>query len=1411
MNLIDNLRDQGHDDKTIQRTLSFARTAANKKGMGDTEFNTRLGISQFESSPLQEWLVSKAKEAYGDDGARFTKEMFTLDDFFSSGLEYSTGALAFDGPSEKAKKISTMSKGDGTVGTLQAGAEMLGTIVGDTPLGVAGFFGGGATGGPIGAMAGAFALPTVFRTALLDAYENGDIDTVDRFWDVLTKTGIEGLKSYVTGAATGGVGQVAKPIAGKYISNKVLRTVAVTEAEVAAFTAVGAGLEGRLPTMQDFAAANVAIFGLKAAVSTTKGTVVAAKKQIAKVYEHTGIRPSELITRANEDASIKEDLASSTQEIPRSLQNPDQKAAAKDTTWDPESTKTKEWQEATAKKVYNTTEEAFGELSLDSIMKVTETPEQLDLIYTRILKDHKLEELPQSVANSMRTFVENNQGKVKDFEEAFVTLNEPLIVYRGTSEKGLESTVSSSLAPDVAFTRADKNYGNLYRITLPEGTRVALPSRSTPVESLKSEFEVIIHPSEKIVEVRSQPNKAPVEVTGPLDAVPETNIQIIGDATVQRPESVSQLNAKISVGGKPEKTRYGWKELYRDVVDDLHPLKTITEALADGKVIPADKNPFTLARLYRGVAGIADSFLDHGALDFANKNRVSKPLREILLPLGQAGQIDAFREYAVARRAIELNKRGIETGIDIKSAINVVNSNPSLRKAFNDLRDYQTKVIEYLRDSGVLSVEALEAIKEANYDYVPFNRVFAPDKSGGMGLRSLSPVKKIKGSIKDIVDPLESIIRNTYAMVTIAERNRIMTSLVELQAANPKLEVLKPAKASNTTTKLEGAELVKMLEPYIGKETSKIPDDASFTVFRKKMFVKDNDMVHMVNGKAKVYEINTELAEALNAMDRDALPGVIKFLSLPATLLRTGAILSPDFMARNTIRDTISATLFSKDGFIPVIDTFRGMGMILGKTDAYKDWAASGGMFSHMQAVDRVYLQKGIKDMLTAIPLRNTLRNPIEILRSIGSLTEQGTRVAAFERRRTKAIKQGKSRSEAMAEAGFESRDLTLDFQRFGAKGRAVNSMSVFLNAWIQGLDKTARSFIENPVAMTTKVMAGIAIPSAALHLINMGEKDPDGVLWYNELPDWQRDLYWHWSSGEGKDFTIWRAPKPFELGLIFGTGTERFIDYQLATDPKAMSKFAKSVGKSLVPNLLPTILTVPTEIYFNKSIFFDRPIVPRAREGMLPEYQHGIYTSETAKEIGKIIQAIPPARFSKMASGAVVEHLIRGWTGGLGTYALQAMDYVLKKSGVVDTSIVPPESTLSDIPLVKAFVTRYPSMNTQSIEKFYKNHAKIKMFTDSHKKLMKEGNIVEAQKVYKEQLGSGLIIKVDGYQKTISSMSKMIRMIHLTPKMEGMSRKQLASWKREKIDSLYVQINSIAGAGNDLVKQIQDRLTKNK
>jgi len=1398
--ILDTLRSQNISEDKIKKGIIAARRAANQAGMGDSEFNERLGISTFESGPIQDWFVNKAKEVFGKEGELFTKEVFTLDDFFSAGLEYGTTNLAISEPSKKAKKVAAMTKDPDvlSIGPLQAGAEMLGTITSDIPAGVAGFLGGSASGGPVGGFAGAFAFPTILRTALLDAYENGDVDSPERFWDLLTKVSVDGLKSYVTGAATGGVGQIAKPIIGKKISNKVLASVAVTEAEVATFTAVGAALEGRVPTAHDFVAANVAIFGLKSAIApiskSTSGVYQAAKKKVQKVYEETGLTPNEIVQRANEDPTFREDIASDTHDVPRAAQTPDMTATAKDTTWDPGSPRTREWQSEQQRKVENTPEEAFGELTVDSVMSGRMTPaESLDAIYKRILRDHRKEEMPQATANVISKYVENNQGKLTKYEDQFVALEEPLVVYRGSTAGEGSKTLSTSLSPDVALDQVPL-FGELQRITLPVGTKVALPSRSTPVDSTKSKNEVIIHPSEKIVEVRRAINENEDFI----------GIDSVVDATIQRPEYNQKISQKISVGGKEQKKSYGFNQLYRDVVDDLHPLNVVVKDLMEGKPLSADQNPYTLARLYRGVGGLADSFLEYGALDFANKNRVSKPFRDIVKPIERAGELDAFREYLVARRGLELDKRGVETGLNKQEMTNVVNSGSRFKEAFKDLREYQTKVLEYLRDSGALSKEAFEVIQEANRDYVPFNRVLAPDKSGGMGLRSLNIIKRIRGSTKDIIDPLESIMRNTFAMITIAERNRTMDALVKLHEQNPKLEILKPAKAGTIQVKLESAELQKMLDPYIGKEASKIPDDASFTIFRKKLFVKENTVTHIQDGKAKVYEVNVELAEAIAAMDREALPGVIRFLSLPATTLRTGAILSPDFIARNVTRDTVSATLFSKDGFIPVIDTFRGMALILGKTNAYKDWAASGGMFAHMQAVDRVYLQKGMKQLLTTIPMRNVLYNPIEMLRAIGSLAEQGTRVAVFERRMRKAQKKGKSRIEAMTEAGFESRDITLDFQRFGAKGRAINSMAVFLNAWVQGMDKTARSFKDNPIAMTTKVIGGIAIPSAILHIINTKEKDPQGRYWYRELPSWQRDLFWHFSVGEGKDFTIYRVPKPFELGLIFGTGTERFIDYMKDIDPKALQTFANTMGKSLMPNLLPTFLTVPIEIYSNKSIFFDRPVIPRAREDMLPEYQHGIYTSEVAKAIGSVVQKLPGFRMSKLASPAVIEHAIRGWTGGLGGYALNAMDTALEEVGLVDDSIVPPEKTLADIPLVKAFVARYPTTSTKNVEDFYDNYEKISRFTDSFKALMKDGRFAEAQKVFREQQAAGLMLKVDSYKNMISGYSKMIRKINLLSKMKGMSDQQLARWKRENIDAYYHMINSAAAAGNKMISQMQ-------
>lgn len=752
----------------------------------------------------------------------------------------------------------------------------------------------------------------------------------------------------------------------------------------------------------------------------------------------------------------------------------------------------------------------------------------------------------------------------------------------------------------------------------------------------------------------------------------------------------------------------------------------------------------------------------------------------------------------MSRRIVELDKRGIEHGFDAKDAARVVREGKRFEAEFKELRDYQSHLLKYLKDSGVVSEKAMKLMEDANQDYVPFYRVMGEGKSGGVGLRSASPIKKIKGSTKDVVDPIESIMRNTYVLTTIAERNRVMSALVKLQEANPSLEVMR-VKAGQKTA--EATIIKDLMEPYRKGDATFAETMESLAAFRKDVFIKGKEVVHFKNGKATIFEVNVELAEALSAIDRTALDPIVRVLSTPASLLRTGAILTPDFMARNAARDSLSAMMFSKEGFVPVIDTARGISMILGRSQAYKDWAASGGMFAHMQAVDRAYFQKGMKDMLLSIPLRNTLKNPIEILRALSGLVEQGTRVAVFERHMRKALKKGKSREEALAEAGFESRDVTLDFQKFGAKTRALNSLSAFFNAWVQGQDKLARSFKDNPKAMTAKVIGGIAIPSALLHMVNRDKE------WYQELPAWQRDLYWHFSTGDGtEDFTIWRIPKPFELGLIFGTGTERMLEYTIEGNPKAGKDFMKSLSKSLTPNLMPTFMAVPVEVWANKSIFFDRPIVPRDRENMLPEYQYSPYTTETAKELGAAIGYVPGMRFSKMSSPAVVEHVIRGWTGGLGYYAIKTMDGLLEVAGITDP-VVAPEKTLADVPLVKAFTTRHPTMGTESVEQFFDLYEKTSKYTNTYKKLMKEGRTQEALAIFEEQQDAGLVIKLDKQKQTISEMSRLIRQIHRLPRMEGMSDEELATFKRQTIDTLYIRINGIAKRGVEMMKQFQSSI----
>ncbi|MCR4346496.1 MAG: hypothetical protein NUV55_04750 [Sulfuricaulis sp.] len=176
-------------------------------------------------------------------------------------------------------------------------------LVGDIP----GILVGGAIGGgpasPVTAAAGAFAVPSAIREALMTAYEGGAVDTWEEVWEI-TKAGvIGGGKGAVIGAATGGAGKFVRGLGGG--------VVARTGAEVTALVGTGSALEGRMPTAQDFLDAAIVVGGLHG-VAATVG-------RIRNIYAKTGIPPEQVAMDAMKDPALKAELAKSG-EVPTKYQ-----------------------------------------------------------------------------------------------------------------------------------------------------------------------------------------------------------------------------------------------------------------------------------------------------------------------------------------------------------------------------------------------------------------------------------------------------------------------------------------------------------------------------------------------------------------------------------------------------------------------------------------------------------------------------------------------------------------------------------------------------------------------------------------------------------------------------------------------------------------------------------------------------------------------------------------------------------------------------------------------------------------------------------------------------------------------------------------------------------------------------------
>ncbi|WP_418369512.1 phage tail tip lysozyme [Veillonella parvula] len=805
--------------------------------------------------------------------------------------------------------------------------------------------------------------------------------------------------------------------------------------------------------------------------------------------------------------------------------------------------------------------------------------------------------------------------------------------------------------------------------------------------------------------------------------------RIKGSISFERTSKAERIIMDAKDGNVKDMLNRVANDVYTKAVDELNPLREMVEEIerVTGEKIPFEDDPLMQAWIARGWVGKVQEFLAKG-----RPEKGVRAFEDIIKDIPQKEHKD-FSAYLVALHDLDLHRNGQMPTFTLKedlAAVKQYEKNPTFKSAAKDIHRFQDYILAELVNNGILKPETYHLLRYKYPNYVPFFRDFSAESMDGFFSSSkgfvnvANPIKRFKGSTRDIIDPLESIVKNTYQFYNAIERNHVGVTFAKL-AKKPGIGTI--------------------VEEVRGDRPAKSTDN-TFSVW--------------VKGKKVVYETTPELAQAMKMMNKDTSNFITKILQYPASWLRAGSTVTAGFAITNALRDTISAGVFSKHGFLPVVDTFKGLAHFLKKDQLYWDYVKSGGAHAAMVSLDRDYLSGHLRELFSRkSTLSKVVRNPIEVLRAISEATEVATRLGEFSNARKgytglySRLTKTNLNPKSLGEASIASRDITIDFSRTGTHTKTANKVVAFFNATVQGGDKLVRAWRDDPKGMTIKSTLFITLPTIALWYLN---KDNTA---YQELPQWEKDTFFHIPAGD----KFIKIPKPFELGLLYGTTFERMLQY---FDDKSTGRNGvgfKGLGDrtidTLLPDILPTALSPIWEWWSNYSKFRQRNIVPQSQEKLPDKLQYGSNTSMVARKIGDTFNVSPYK----------VDNTIMGYGGNLARLGLDITDAI---SGANEKR---PTKGVTELPEIRRFFAK-PYQSSDSVQRVY----------DDFKEQEKLHNELKLTGQRPEGYDPKLYNKLKNAQNSFKAINKASKKIIDSETMSS-------DTKREKLDKLNIQKANVA------------------
>ena len=758
----------------------------------------------------------------------------------------------------------------------------------------------------------------------------------------------------------------------------------------------------------------------------------------------------------------------------------------------------------------------------------------------------------------------------------------------------------------------------------------------------------------------------------------------------------------------------------------------------DAQNVSLEKSGYVSARLAQGVGDVIHATMFYGSPEWRDgivqKKEGTKGLLDIFSQL-DSSELNDWLAWMGGNRANVLMKQGRENNLN-KSEIEELQSlNIGREELFNKVKEEynaaNSAVLKLAIDSGLLDSDVMNKF-ESEW-YVPFFRaedptdinevIKGPTSPNGIANAS-AQIKTLKGGEQSTKDILQNILQRQATLIDASMKNKAM------------LEV-----AGN----LDGTPFMKKVK------LNKIQIDA---ITKKRLAKKATPYVSVnENGETQWYEVlEPSLLRALMQLNVKRSDNPLMKLSRAAKrYLTTGVTLSPTFIIRNYLRDGVHGWMINKDKFVFGLDSVKGAVKTWKKDQSTIDLMFAGASFQGgyvhandpeqgAQQIRRALRKKGLSESAISKYMASIPKGAgqfFEKYRDFSDSMENANRVSTYDA----SLKANKSKKQS----AFEARD----FMDFGLQGnfsamQFLTDVIPFLNARMQGLYKLYRSGKAGEGESFAKVLSKelaikgmyVASFSLALALYNMDDER------YEELPDWDKDANWHFFNGE----THIRIPKPFELGVIFGTVPERlFMRTMGKQNNKDLERsMTHAVTSTLAMNPIPQIIKPGFEVWANYDFFSGRPIDSFSDQFKRPQDRYSMYTTETAKIIGDAFGASPQK----------IEHLVRGYAGTLGSYVLSSADIIGNSFATATGKGEFKINEFDDLSLIRAFVKTGEVGGTYYGEQFYDTLQEINSLYKQYVNANQEQDEEAAEEILKE--GASKLEYRSMFNKTQAYLNKL-------------------------------------------------------